>query len=280
MSAPTIFALVQEGNTVIDTETSRFDDLLLPHATESGNVVPLRHVKGPRRRVHRGESLYEAGDSVHALYVVRLGVFKTFSISEDGLTQVTGFHITGDVIGLDGIDTEHHQSGVIALEDAEVFVLPFPHCMSWSLESAHKHRLMIRALAREIVRAQRIMLMLGTMRADQRVVAFLMDLSERYGRLGYSRSQLLLRMTRQDIGDFLGLKLETVSRVLSVLQREGLILVHGKSIALLDLPGLSRAGRTSTACSDERAEPIPDWDGTLKMTKEAGIGAVHRPATY
>jgi len=260
-------------NTEDDTKALRFGDLVPLGATGFGNVVPLNYVICPRRRVRRGDTLYKMGDPCRVLYVVRLGVFKTFTVSEYGSTQVTGFQMTGDAIGLDGIATKFHQSVVVALEDAEVFVLPFAHCEEWS-EPAPEHRLMICTLAHEIVRTQRMMLLLGTTRADQRVVKFLLDLSERYGRLGYSRSQLLLRMTRQDIGDFLGLKLETVSRVLSRLQLDGFIRVQGKSIALLDLPGLSRASGTS-AHSDWRGEAIM----ARTMTKKASTGAVDRIGT-
>jgi len=263
-------------NAVVDTKPLRVEDLGPLRATGFGNVVPLNYVICPRRRVRRGDTLYEIGDPCRVLYVVRRGVFKTFTVSEYGSTQVTGFQMTGDPIGLDGIATEFHQSVVVALEDAEVFVLPFAHCGEWSLESTPEHRLMIRTLAHEIVRTQRMMLLLGTTRAEQRVVKFLLDLSERYGRLGYSRSELLLRMTRQDIGDFLGLKLETISRVLSSLQSGGFIRVQGKSIALLDLPGLSRAGGTA-AHSDRRGEAII---ARGKMTpKKPTTGALHRLGT-
>ena len=173
-----------------------------------------------------------------ALYIVRVGVFKSITTSGNRMTQVTGFQMAGDVIGLDGIEAGRHPGGSVALEDAEVFVLPLELFARWSRESAFGQRQMTRMLAGEMERCQQLMLMLGTMRAEQRLASFLLELSERYGRLGFSRSQLLLRMSRVDIGSYLGLKLETVSRLMSRFQQKGLIRVLGKSINLLDVPAL------------------------------------------
>jgi CRP/FNR family transcriptional regulator len=227
------------------------------------NVVPLKSPKRSRHRVRRGATLYGVGDSFHVLYVVRVGVLKSCTVSDDGLMQVTGFLMSGDVMGLDGIDTGFHQSQVVALEDAEVFMVPFAQCEQWSQESRHSQRLMMRTLAREIVRSQELMILLGTMRAEQRVATFLLDLSERYGRLGYSRSQFVLRMTRQDIGSYLGLKLETVSRALSRFQQDGFIQVQGRSIALLDFAALWRLSGLSPDRPRPAVDPILDREGEL-----------------
>jgi CRP/FNR family transcriptional regulator len=227
----------------------------------SVNVVSMKPPKRTRRRIHRGESLYGVGDPFRVLYVVRVGVFKSFTVSDDGLMQVTGFPMAGDLIGLDGFDTGVHQSEVVALEDAEVFVLPFAQCEQWSQDSIFGQRMMLRTMAHEIVRSQDLMIMLGTMRAEQRVALFLLDLSQRYGRLGYSQTQFLLRMTRQEIGSYLGLKLETVSRILSHFQQEGYLQVQGRSISLLDLPALGRLSGLSPDRSRVAPESILDREG-------------------
>jgi CRP/FNR family transcriptional regulator len=169
---------------------------------------------------------------------VRVGVFKSITTSGNRMTQVTGFEMAGDVIGLDGIESGRHPGASVALEDAEVFVLPLELFARWSRKSAFGQRQMTRLLAGEMERCQQLMLMLGTMRAEQRLASFLLELSERYGRLGFSRSQLELRMSRVDIGSYLGLKLETVSRLMSRFQQKRLIRVLGKSINLLDIPAL------------------------------------------
>ncbi len=229
----------------------------------SANVVALNPPKRSRQRVRRGETLYGVGDPFRSLYVVRVGVLKSFTVSDDGLAQVTGFLMVGDVIGMDGIDTGCHQNEVVALEDAEVFVVPFSQCEQWSQESAHGQRLMMRTLAREIVRSQELMMVLGSLRAEQRLATFLLDISDRYGRLGYSRSEFVLRMTRNDIGSYLGLKLETVSRLLSRFQQEGFIQVQGKSIALLDFPALWQLSGLSPNRQRPAADPILDREGEL-----------------
>ena len=253
---------------MIATSTQRFPDPVhANHHDLSFNVVALNPPKCARRRIGRGETLFGVGDSFRSLYVVRLGFLKSLTVSDDGLAQVTGFQMVGDVIGLDGIDTGYHQSEVVALEDAEVFVLPFAQCEQWSHNSAFGQRLMMRTLAREIVRSQELMIMLGTMRAEQKLSTFLLDLSQRYGRLGYSRSQFLLRMTRQEIGSYLGLKLETVSRLLSHFQREGFVQVQGKSIALLDFPALCRMSGISPRRQKPAVDPILDREGELLVAE-------------
>jgi CRP/FNR family transcriptional regulator len=233
----------------------------LPATGATADVVPLHN--GKRVRVRRGDALCGFGDPFRTLFVVHVGVFKSFTMSDDGLMQVTGFPMAGDVIGMDAIDTGRHQSSTVALEDSEVFAVPFAQCERWTQSSAHAQRLMLRMLAREVARSQELMMMLGCMRAEQRLAAFLLDISERYNRLGYSRTRFLLRMTRQDIGSYLGLKLETISRLLSRFHQEGLIQVQGKSIALLDFDALCRLAGRSPDHARPLPEPIVDREGAL-----------------
>lgn len=228
--------------------------------------------KCPRTRVRRGEKLHGVGDPFHALYVVRVGFLKSLTLSDGGLIQVTGFPMEGDVIGLDAICVGYHQSLVVALDDAEVFKLPFAQCEQWSQDSPYGQRLMMRTLALEIVRSKEHIAMLGAMYAEQKMATFLLDLSDRYGRRGYSRSQFLLRMTRRDIGSYLGLKVETVSRMLTRFQQEGLIQVQGKSIALLDFQALWRMSGISPSRQRPVVDPIVDREGELMITRETSDG--------
>jgi CRP/FNR family transcriptional regulator len=234
-----------------------------PTAPLRADIIPLHPHACSRRRVGRGESLCSAGESFRALYVVHVGNLKSFVASRNGLIQVTGFQIAGDIIGFDGIDTGVHQSDVIALMESEVFVLPFAQCEKWSRESAYEQHLLMRTLAREASRSQQHMLGLGTMRAEQRMAIFLLDLSQRYERLGLSRSQFVLGMLRQDIGSYLGLTLETVSRLLSRMQRDGVLQVQGKSISLLDFPALWRLAGTTSEHQYPALDPIVDRQGNL-----------------
>jgi CRP/FNR family transcriptional regulator len=231
--------------------------------------IPALIPKCSCRHLYRGETLHQIGESLIALFVVRLGHLKSLILSEDGSAQVTEFLMIADVIGLDGIDTGYHLSEVVALDDAEVFVLPFTQCEQWSRTSAYAQRVMARTLASKAERSRDHMVMLGTMHAEQRLATFLLDLSERYGRLGYSRSEFMFRMTRYDMGSYLGLELETVSRALSHLQRQGLIQLQGKSIALLDLPTLWQLSGTSPDRRRTFIDPILNQDGVLQSMHSA-----------
>jgi len=249
-----------------DNNTIRFPSPAFAEGSPETEIV-ARHdaPKGLRRRVRRGQALYGVGDSMAALYVVHAGAVKTVTVSGDRLSQVTGFHLSGEVFGLDGIASGRHPGMAIALEDSEVFVLPLAKCLEWARGTEQGLRLLTRALACELERCRDVILMLGTMRAEQRLAAFLLDLSERYGRLGFSRSQFELRMSRQDIGSYLGLKIETVSRLVSRLQRKGILRALNKSITVVDFDGLwQMSGLTHRDCRPACVQ-IVDREGALRF---------------
>ena len=187
-----------------------------------------------RRKIARGEAIFRAGDRFTAIYAVKLGFFKTEVLSEDGRHQVTSFYMTGEVLGMDGISAETHHCDAIALEDSEVCLIPFHELETISVKIPTMQRHLHRVMSREIVRDQGMMMMLGAMRAEERVIAFLLNLSQRYATRGYAATDFNLRMTREEIGSYLGLKLETVSRTFSHLQEEGLLQVEKKHIRLVD----------------------------------------------
>lgn len=219
--------------------------LCLPLGFEPDIMHMFDRLIGKRLRLRKGDTLFRPGEHFSALYAIRLGSCKTVLLSEDGRDQVSGYHMAGDIIGTDGIGTDTHDCQAIALEDMEVCALPFARVEELAHASPRVTQNMHRLLAREISRERHVMLMLGTMRADQRLAAFLLDLAERYHARGYSGSEFVLRMTRDEIGSYLGLKLETVSRLLSRMHREGLILVQGRVIKLLDTPQLKHMIDTS-----------------------------------
>jgi CRP/FNR family transcriptional regulator, anaerobic regulatory protein len=186
-----------------------------------------------RKRIKRGDTLYRAGGHFESLYAVRSGFFKSRVVLEDGRDQVTGFHMAGEILGMDGIGTESHTADLIALEDSEVCVIPYSR-----LEEPDLQRQLHKVMSRELVRDQGVMMLLGTMRAEERLAAFLLNLSQRFTARGYSPSEFHLRMTRDEIGSYLGLSLETVSRLFSRFQDDELITVQQKHIRILDIPGL------------------------------------------
>jgi CRP/FNR family transcriptional regulator len=193
-----------------------------------------------RWRVRRSECLYRTGDRFTSLYAVRSGFFKSTAVLENGRNQVTGFTMTGEILGMDGIGPEQHTCDTIALEDSDVCAIPYARLQELAHEIPSLQRQFHKTMSREIVREHGVMLLLGSMNADERLAIFLLNLSQRFAARGYSPSEFNLRMTREEIGSYLGLKLETVSRTFSKFQEEGLIGVQQKFIRVLDSAGLER----------------------------------------
>lgn len=186
------------------------------------------------RFVRRGETLFRSGDPFQSLYALRSGCFKTVVMHREGHEQVTGFHLAAEPLGFDGVSTDRHACDAIALEDSVVCIVPFDLlellCREVKAVQHHVHRMM----CGEIVRESNLMMLLGTMTAEQRVAAFLLNLSTHMKARGYSPAQFVLRMTREEIGSYLGLKIETVSRMFSRLQKAGVIDARGKDVRILD----------------------------------------------
>lgn len=193
-----------------------------------------------RRKVRRGEVLFSHGDPFSALYAIRTGFFKTLITAQDGRDQVTGFQMAGEIIGLDGIYNEHHTCDAIALEDAEVCVMPYRQIEHIARKvdalQSHVHKIM----SREIVRDHSMLLLLGNMRAEERLAAFLLNLVQRLHARGFSQHEVVLRMTREEIGSFLGLKLETVSRTFSKFAEQGVVEVKQRHVRILNADALQR----------------------------------------
>ena len=228
--------------TVIKTACSNCNlrELCLPLGLSEDEMVRLDDLVALRKRAKRGEHLYRAGQPFDAIYAIRSGFFKTDVLLEDGRDQVTGFQMTGELLGLDGISTEHHSCNAVALEDSEVCIIPFSRLEGLSREIQTLQHHFHKVMSREIVRDHGVMMLLGTMRAEERLAAFLLNLSQRFTARGYSPAEFYLRMTREEIGSYLGLKLETVSRAFSRFQEEGYIAVQQKHIRILDIPGLKK----------------------------------------
>ena len=191
-----------------------------------------------RRTVKRGSLLFRNGEKFTSLYAIRTGFFKTCVASEDGRDQVTGFQMAGEVVGLDGIVNDYHTCDAVALEDAEVCVMPFDRIeeLSRAVNSLQRH--VHKIMSREIVREHGVMLLLGSMRAEERLATFLLNLVQRLHARGFSQSELILRMTREEIGSFLGLKLETVSRTFSRFAEEGIVEVKQRHVRILNTDAL------------------------------------------
>lgn len=215
-------------------------ELCLPLGLDAAELEKIDGLIAARRRIKRQQHLYRAGEPFEAIYAIRAGFFKTDILTEDGRDQVTGFQMAGEILGLDGISTDRHVCNAVALEDSEVCMIPFEKLEEMSRKLEPLQRQFHKFMSREIVREQGIMMLLGSMRAEERLAAFLLNLSQRMRARGYSASEFNLRMTREEIGSYLGLKLETVSRAFSKFQEEGHIKVHQKHIQILEADGLRR----------------------------------------
>ena len=203
-------------------------------------IERLDSLVSARRSVARGDALFHAGDAFTSLYAVRTGFFKTCVSSEDGRDQVTGFQMAGELLGLDGIGSDRHTCDAVALEDSQVCIIPYQQLEDLSRDLPDLQRHFHRIMSREIVRDHGVMLLLGSMRAEERLAAFLLNLTQRLRTRGFSGSSLILRMTREEIGSYLGLKLETVSRAFSHFQEAGLLTVKQRHIEVLNPDGLQQ----------------------------------------
>ena len=215
-------------------------DLCLPSGMDDINMARLDSMKFSRRKLKAGETLYQEGDRFQYLFAVRIGTLKSSLILSDGREQVSGFHIAGELVGLDGVAQGHHASATMALEDSEICAIPYAHLSEMASGTSGMQHVISRLMSREILREHSLMMLLGSMNAEERLAAFLLNLSQRYAARGYSGREFHLRMSRAEIGSYLGLKLETVSRAFSAFQQQRLLDVDKRHIRIVDLEGLER----------------------------------------
>ncbi|AOY93568.1 transcriptional regulator [Cupriavidus sp. USMAA2-4] len=214
--------------------------LCVPVGMNRNDIEKIDSLVKERVRVHKGETLYRLGEPLSAVYAVRFGTLKTHVTMEDGRSQITGFHLPGEVVGLDGLGEMQHASDATALEDTEVCVMRFNDLQTLSTTVPSLQQQFLRMMSKEITQDQVMLLTLGSMRAEERLAAFLVNLSERLSERGYSSTEFVLRMSREEIGSYLGLKLETVSRLFSRFAEAGLIQIRQRHVKLVDVPGIKQ----------------------------------------
>ena len=208
-------------------------EICMPVGFQEEDFNQIGAVLKQNRRVKRGEFLFHAGETFTSLFAIRTGFFKTAVSTQDGRDQVTGFFMSGELVGTDGICLGKYACDAVALEDSEVCELPFDQIDELSEKIPQLYLHVLRLMSREIVRNQTVMLLLGNMRAEERLAMFLLNLSDRLYVRGFAANDFILRMSREEIGSYLGLKLETVSRTLSKFKQDGLIDVEHKHIRIL-----------------------------------------------
>lgn len=215
-------------------------ELCLPIGMTGQEVERLDTLIVQRFKVKKGAALYRTGDPLRSLYAVRIGSFKTSILSVDGREQVTGFQLPGEMLGLDAISTDLHSCNAVALEDSEVCPIHFAQLEELAHELPSLQHSFNKILSREIVRDHDMLMMLGNMNSDERLAAFLLNLSQRLKTRGYSSTNFVLKMRREEIGSYLGLRLETICRGIAHLRDQALVEISGRNVNILNLEGLKQ----------------------------------------
>ncbi len=231
--------------------TCAMNTMCLSSGLDEAETGRLDRIVARRRRVDRGERLFSVGDPFKYLYAVRFGHFKAFRLTPGGDQQVVGFHMTGEVLGLDAIGAGTHHSTAVALEDSEICEIPFSRLDELFVELPQMQRHFHRLMSHEIMREQSAMMFLGSMMAEQRLALFLLNQGKLYAARGYSPTTFQLRMSRDDIGNYLGLTIESVSRLLLRFRQKGWLRVAQREVELLD-----HASMEALASGMVSAEPI------------------------
>lgn len=240
MSNKTVAEGVVAAQQKSNCTTCSLREICLPVGLDDTEIEHLGNLIRHKFRVRRGEYLFHSGADFKSLYAVKNGFFKTSVLKIDGRTQVTGFYMTGELLGLDAISLGKYSCDTVALEDSEVCEVPFAKLEEIGRSIPPLMNQFHKIMSREIVHDHDVMMLLGSMRAEERLATFLLNLSTRLSRRGYSSIEFNLKMTRDEIGSYLGLKLETVSRSFSKLQEDGLITISNKHVKLNDIETLYR----------------------------------------
>lgn len=218
--------------------TCMLSDLCLPLGMPSAELNKLDELIQERIRLSKGTPLFHLGDEVEAVYALRSGSIKTQLEDAIGQIQITGFLLPGEIVGMDGLLNNQQVSHAIALEDSEVCVMRLDEFDHLALQLPQLQTQLRRLMSKEINRSHSIMMTLGALRSEQRLAAFLLNMSDRLTALGYSPYEFLLRMSREEIGNYLGLTLETISRLFSRFAKDGLLQIQQREVKLLNLPAL------------------------------------------
>ena len=229
----------------ISCQQCSISQLCLPVSLAEAEVEHLDSIIKRNRPLQRGEHLFRAGETFQSLFAIRTGSLKTYTVSPDGEEQITGFHLAGEVIGLDAVYRQSHPSFAMAMETTMVCELPFEQLEELSGSIPGLRQQLLKVMSREILEDQELLLLLNKKNAEERLAAFLINLSTRYARRGRSAQRFLLPMTRGDIGNYLGLTIETVSRLFTRYQKAELIQAQGKEVAILDMKTMSEMAGTS-----------------------------------
>lgn len=238
------------SNFAIHCQSCSFSQLCLPFNLNENELGKLDDIIQRKKPFQKNQRLFQAGEELHALYAVRSGSFKSFTVSEDGEEQITAFHLPGEIIGFDGLIQNRHQSFAQALETSMVCEIPYTTLDELSGDFPKLRQQIMRLMSNEIQQDQEMFMLLNKRTAEERLAYFIASLSTRFYSRGFSAHEFRLTMTRGEIGNYLGLTVETISRLLTRFQKEELIAVDGKLIQILNSQGLeNRMGSQRAPCA-------------------------------
>ena len=216
----------------------RLNAICLPLSLQVEDIDKVDQIVQRGRPIQKGDFVYNTDDPFTAIYAVRSGSIKTLSLSEQGVEQITGFYLPGEVLGMDGLNSEQHSNSAIAMETSAVCEIPFELMENLALSIPRLQRHLFQLLGKEIRTDQQLITLLSKSSAEQRIATFLLSISSRNHRRQLSATAFRLPMSRADIGNYLGLTVETVSRCLSRLQKQGLINADKREITIGDINAL------------------------------------------
>ena len=233
-------ARIQSGGCVIHCQDCSISQLCIPFTLSTNELDLLDQIIERKKPIQKGQQLFKAGDPLRSLFAIRSGTAKSYTITEQGDEQITAFHLAGDLIGFDAINQATHPSFAQALETSMVCEIPYEVLDELSGKMPKLRQQLMRLMSGEIKNDQDMIFLLSKKNAEERLSAFLYSLSSRYSQRGFSAKEYRLTMTRGDIGNYLGLTVETISRLLGRFQKSNLLNVKGKYITILDLEQLKK----------------------------------------
>jgi len=232
-------------------KSCKLHDLCLPLGLDLNDIDRLDNIIKRRKPLQKGEYLFHNGDHFHAIYAVRSGSIKTYSESEQGDEQITGLYLPGELLGLDAIHNHQHPCSAIALETTSLCEIPFDILEDLSEDIPGLHHQLFRIMSKEIASDQTLLMLMAQKNAEERLAAFLVNLSSRLKQRSFSETEFYLSMSRKDIGNYLGLTIETISRTFSRFQSEGLLTTQRKYVKILKLHELKNIAGLAPDCNFE-----------------------------
>lgn len=213
-------------------------ELCLPIGLQDEDLDRLDNIINRRKPLQRGSHLFEMDDRFECIYALRSGSIKTYTVTDDGREQITSFYLPGELLGLDAINAMKHPCSAMALETSSICEIPYSTFEDLGADLPGIHRTLTRIMSKELLQEQNLLSLLGKYTVEERVAAFLLNLSQRFEERGFSPREFNLSMSRHDIGNYLGMAVETVSRVFGRFQEDGLLSVQRRFIQLHDVPAI------------------------------------------